>query len=101
MVEYVDRQAAIDALGERPMTWTDSDYELGCADQYDSDKLAIKAVPSADVVEVVQCKDCRYGHRYFDIIYDTTDSWVECRNPDGLNRDTSEDSFCSYGERKE
>lgn len=56
--------------------------------------------PPVDAVPVVRCKDCRYGHRFFDVINGTTDSWIECRNPDGLNRDTSEDSFCSYGERK-
>ncbi len=54
-----------------------------------------------EFVKVVRCKDCVFGHRFFDVINGVTDSWVECRNPDGLNRDTSEDSFCSYGERKD
>jgi len=52
MSNYIDRQTAINALGERPMTWTDSDYELGSADQYDQDRSAIEAVPSAAVQPV-------------------------------------------------
>lgn len=53
MADYIERQAAIDALGERPMVWTeDNEYDLGCASQYDSDRLAIETVPSADVQPV-------------------------------------------------
>lgn len=93
MVDYINRQTAYEVLTAYYHHKTDIQH----AALHD----ALDRVPSADAVEVVRCKDCRYGHRYFDIIYDTTDSWVECRNPDGLNRDVSEDSFCSYGERKD
>ncbi len=49
MSDLIDRQAAIDALGERPMVWTDNDsYSLGQRNQYDSDRLAIETVPSAE-----------------------------------------------------
>lgn len=48
MSDYISRQTAIDALGERPMVWTDNDnYSLGQRNQYDSDRLAIETVPSA------------------------------------------------------
>ena len=61
MSDLIDRQAAIDALGERPMVWMDSDYEIAQRNQWDVDKLAIETVPSAaDVVEVVRCKDCKH-----------------------------------------
>ena len=43
----IDRQAAIDALGERPMVWVGSDYGLGARNQYDADVLALETVPSA------------------------------------------------------
>lgn len=57
MDDFISRQSAIDALGERPMVWTeDNEYDLGCASQYDSDRLAIETVPSADVQPV------RHGH---------------------------------------
>ena len=44
----IDRQAALDALGERPVVWSDNDdYTLGERNQYDMDRLAIETVPSA------------------------------------------------------
>ena len=46
--DTVYRQDAIDALGERPMVWTDDDqYALGERSQYDRDRLAIEALPAA------------------------------------------------------
>lgn len=46
--DIVYRQDAIDALGERPIVWTDDDeYTLGERNQYDIDRLAIEALPSA------------------------------------------------------
>ena len=57
-------------------------------------------IPSVDAVEVVRCKDCVYGYRYFDVRNGETDSWVECRNPDGMNRDVSPDGYCSACIRK-
>ena len=52
--DLIDRQAAIDALGERPMVWVGSDYELGARNQYDADVLALETVPSA---QPQSCKD--------------------------------------------
>lgn len=54
-MDLIDRQAAIDALGERPTVWIDDDeYSLGQRNQYDCDKLAIETVPSA---QPEPCKD--------------------------------------------
>ena len=47
MSDMIDRQAAIKALGERPMVWVNSDYELGARNQYDADVLALETLPSA------------------------------------------------------
>ena len=48
MNDLISRKAAIDALGERPMVWSDDDeYALGERNQYDIDRLAIETVPSA------------------------------------------------------
>lgn len=49
---------------------------------------------------IVRCKDCRYGYHFYDVQNGITDSWVECRNPNGLNRDVQEDGYCYCGERK-
>lgn len=48
-------------------------------------------IPTADVVEVVRCKDCRHGSK-------CTDGYYTCRVDHRLAHD--EDDFCSYGERK-
>ena len=51
-MDSVSRQAAIDALGERPISWTDSEYELGKQNQYDEDMLALIDVPTVEVEPV-------------------------------------------------
>lgn len=53
------------------------------------------------VGEVVRCKDCKYGYQFYDVQKGITDSWVECRNPNGLNHDAPEDGYCYCGERKD
>lgn len=58
------------------------------------------AVKQEVIGEIVRCKDCRYGYQFYDVQKGITDSWVECRNPNGLNRDVSEDGYCYCGERK-
>jgi len=47
MNDSISREAAIDALGEKPLAWTDSEYELALQQQWESDVDAIKALPSA------------------------------------------------------
>lgn len=49
MRDLISRQAAIDALGEEPMVWTDNDYAVGQKNQWQLDRLAIETVPSAQV----------------------------------------------------
>ena len=88
MGNYIERKAAIDALGERPMTWTDSGYELSCANQYDLDRLAIETVPTADVQPVVRCKDCNE--------YQTKFRWCKLHDEEMQPTD-----FCSKGERRD
>lgn len=48
--------------------------------------------PTADVVEVVRCKDCAYKQYYF------TNDMVKCGCGNGTHH---EDFFCADGERKE
>ena len=45
--DLISRQQAIDALGEEPEVWTDSDAEIAERNQWRMDVAAIKAVPSA------------------------------------------------------
>lgn len=59
----------------------------------------IKSAPTADVVEVVRCKDCKYGDFYC--------SSILCGNAhapwynDEFDATMELDDYCSYGERKE
>ena len=52
----------------------------------------IEQAPTVDAVPVVRCKDCKW-------LYDEMDDYC-CRSHRGLVR-ICENSFCSYGERKE
>lgn len=52
MADYIDRQVAIDALGERPLNWDDNEFDMGLVVQFDADRRMLEAVPSADVQPV-------------------------------------------------
>lgn len=86
MSDLIDRQEAIDALGEQPMVWTDSDYELGRQKQYDSDVSAIQNAPTIDAVRVIRCKDCRWKYG------------ANCVRFAEVS--VKADDYCSRGERK-
>ena len=96
MSEYIKREDAIKRLcdfsqeGTIPMP-----YELW--------ENVLKAVPSADVVETVRCKDCRY--------YDNKNckegfGYCMREQEDGLYYNAlhgvfKDNDYCSYGERKD
>ena len=46
MTDLIDRQAAIEALGEKPLAWMESEYEQGLQNQWVWDVNALKALPS-------------------------------------------------------
>ena len=100
MDDYIRRQETIEALGDVPYvsdTWTD-EYAIGEYHQHKKDKAAIESVTPADIEHVVRCKDCIFGDKYyFEVIDGVPDIWVECKNPNGLNRDVSGNGYCSAG----
>lgn len=56
---------------------------------------SVLALPSADAVEVVRCKDCRYWQEYQEGHYPNESCpWDKGETPD-------EDDYCSFGERRE
>ncbi len=82
MDDLISRADAIGVIMGEP---TDAHYPSWYASR-------IKALPSADVVEVIRCKDCKY--------------WKDgkCWNLKGLNKTdgiVNVDDFCAYGERGE
>ena len=85
MSRYIKREDAIKRLcdfsqeGTIPMP-----YELW--------ENVLRAVPSADVVEVVRCKDCRYWHPDINLCT----HWGKLDDEDILPH-----AYCSFGERKD
>lgn len=81
MSRYIDADKAIEV-------WKDQDY-IKLSSQETKARIMLDAVPSADAVEVVRCKECRYEKTC-------------CRNiiDDPVGVPVSID-YCSYGERKE
>lgn len=57
----------------------------------------INAIPSADAVEVVRCKDCKHAHMTYGGECKYCDKWEE----DGEALYLDGDFFCAYGERRE
>lgn len=82
MDEYIKRDFALDVVKR-----TSGDYATAFAE--------IAHVESADVVEVVRCKDCKWWEK-------GKDYTPYCSHPvDGLFIAENENNFCSYGERRE
>ena len=57
--------------------------------------LILREAPTVDAVEVVRCRDCKFG----DWDSEPNDAMVCMRTKDGFWR--SGNDFCSFGERKE
>ena len=104
MDEYITRNNAISAVC------------FGCNQQFSDEpcepsecsiRQSIMALPTADVAEVVRCKDCKFWTPMDDGI-----SWQNKGRTDGEcqflwqlhhaeRHLTEKDHFCGYGERKE
>lgn len=51
-LDLISRQAAIDAIGEKPLAWTEGEYELGLQNQWQSDVDALNGLPSAQTEQL-------------------------------------------------
>lgn len=59
-------------------------------------KKMVDEAPTIDAVEVVRCKDCKWGATPYG---DEHDGWTECTNLCGRPL-MPDEGFCSYGERR-
>ena len=85
MNDLISRQAAIDALnGEIEVTGRTNAEAVKGYVRLVKDRL--ERLPSADAVEVVRCKDCKWSHPY------------QCAFVRTYIR---KDDYCSRGERKD
>lgn len=86
MADYIDRQLTIKAMSD---STCDRD-SAGYAYMFVGDAVALlETQPSADVVEVVRCKDCKYNGNQ--------DGLVECSLFYAMG---DQNGFCSFGERR-
>lgn len=87
MAEYIDRNAAIDAVTD---VYYDTPEINLTAEKFEA---AINAIPSADVVHVVRCEDCEYSFYW--------ENNLACGSEDAMCDFVRKDFYCAYGKKKE
>ena len=93
MAIYYEQKSLISFVKENTPT-INGETTLECVER------AIKNAPTADVVAVVRCKDCKHWRHETDGMIDHYECNVFC-GCYGRGYLTGADDFCSYGERKE
>ena len=84
MDDFIRREAAIETLSEF--------YHHKSEIQHIALREALNRVPTADVVEVVRCKDCRF-------YYKDSDGYEMCDASEGYDH-ISADGFCAWAKRR-
>ena len=85
--EYIEREA-VEKMLEDAQVISDGEYTGYCIED-----VSISSIPTADVVEVVRCKDCKW--------YESRKNYAPyCNNVMNLFEEMKLDDFCSYGERR-
>ena len=59
----------------------------------------IQEQPTADVAEVVHCKDCKHFNPNEPCVGGTYEACTELSGADGCGMNVEEDFFCAYGEK--
>lgn len=95
--EYIEREAIEKAFAEEIRTNYLDDY----AKRFQAALLAIMSIPTADVVEVVRCKDCKWYKESKLLEPNKFCFRLKDRNGDPIGYNFSSNEFCSFGERKE
>lgn len=96
MPRYIDADALTDDL----ISYAEANKGTYHAEGFKNAVTVVEDQPSADVVEIVRCKDCQYWKT------ETEPIGIECEpgedahycDMDGMITRTAD--FCSYGERK-
>lgn len=93
MSDYIKREDAYKYLDEQLVEVFTGDTLLGAL------KQIIAKLPSADAVEVVRCKDCKFWNKDENILGGICDEWSDFE--DSIINYTKPDDYCSRGEQKE
>ena len=98
MSRYIDADA-FEAFGYNKTEGASEEYNDGFDDGVQYVLECIDNVPTADVVEVVRCKDCVH---YQPSLFGEKNMCFR-KDVDGVQicYDFSPDDYCSYGERRE
>ena len=104
MDDYIKRKRAIDAICTDWCGTSNADCKNPFNPEKDEyyhcdgcgDVELIKALPSADVAEVVRCKDCKYCDTGID---EDGNHFLKCLG--WAYGGTKEDDYCSHGVRKD
>ena len=91
MSRYIERDKLINELQHLP-----EQERLEFMGVYD----CVKTTPTADVVEIIRCKDCRNYYEYDDFDR-SSGQFYKAKECNRLQCDLGECGFCSYGERKD
>jgi hypothetical protein len=89
MARYIDSDKLekhfIEDVSKHNLTINGNDYPVFLADHTLHE---IRNAPTADVVEVVRCKDCCYANDHASICHY------------GVGREVTPDHYCGYGEKR-
>lgn len=99
--EYIEREALKEDIKNHFKKLIDEGYVYD--EIFDSNaeiSRIIEAQPTADVVEVVRCGECRYFHEYNVLGTKNPSGWGKCKKI-SMDIDITINDFCSYGVRKE
>lgn len=96
MNDLISRQEFMKAMYHRAFeTDDDTMWQSGCWVRYRAIEQVVKEQPSADAVQVVRCKECRW--------YKTNYMWngteVKICAKEAYEPRRNADDFCSHGER--
>lgn len=96
--EYIEREAVVERINNSIRSWS-RDYNSNAprmVSAYKDVLFRIQNVPTADVTDIVRCKDCT--HRY---VPARCALWVGNENGKDIFLERGDDFFCKYGERKD
>ena len=94
MPRLIDADALLRDIGEEPMNWTDTQAEVQEYVDWKRTVATINSAPTIDAVEVVRCKECRFGR----IDYWLGETCIVC----GLTRRIANlDGYCNEGVKQD
>lgn len=100
MRDLIDRENAMNEIlllmKDMKLTSGDTTVWQDCIISPTEAAHVLRWMPSADAVEVVRCRDCKYATEH-----DDTDGNVPYWTCSEWDSGTDYDGFCHYGERKE